>query len=191
MVKVKSLFVGLWALTLFAGAAMAEPQPVLLWPDGAPGSEGKTTAETMRVEPPDDQVISNVNYPSLTPYLPEPAKATGAAVIIMPGGGYSEIWITHEGIREAQFLADRGIAAFVLKYRLPYAPGSTYKVTEHSLSDVQRAIRLVKYRAAEWRIDPARVGVMGFSAGGELATLAGLKSDAGDPGAADPIDREG
>ena len=190
MTKVKSLFAGLWALALIAGAAFAEPQPILLWPDGAPGSQGKTSPETMRINPPDDQVISNVNFPSLTPYLPDPDRATGAAVIVIPGGAHREIWITHEGYREAQFFADHGIAAFVLKYRLAFAPGSTYTIQNHSLLDVQRAIRLVKNRAAEWRIDPARVGVMGFSAGGELATLAGTHFDAGSPAATDPIDRE-
>jgi endo-1,4-beta-xylanase len=189
MVKVKSLFAGLCVLALVAGAALAEPKPILLWPDGAPGSEGKTAPETMRIFPPDEQVISNVNFPSITPYLPDPGKATGAAVIVIPGGGHKEIWITHEGYREAQFLADRGIAAFVLRYRLANAPGSTYTVAGNALPDVQRAIRLVRSRAAEWRIDPARIGVMGFSAGGELATLAGTSFDTGNPSAADPIDR--
>ena len=80
MVKVKSLFAGLCALALVAGAALAEPQPILLWPDGAPGSEGKTAPETMRINPPDEQVVSNVNFPSITPYLPDPGKATGAAL---------------------------------------------------------------------------------------------------------------
>jgi endo-1,4-beta-xylanase len=190
MVKVKSLFAGLCALALVAGAALAEPQPILLWPDGAPGSEGKTAPETMRINPPDEQVVSNVNFPSITPYLPDPGKATGAAVIVIPGGGHKEIWITHEGYREAQFFADHGVAAFVLRYRLANAPGSTYTVVGNALPDVQRAIRLVRSRAAEWRIDPARVGVMGFSAGGELATLAGIQFDAGNPNAADAIDRQ-
>ena len=98
MAQVKSLFVGLWALALIAGAAFAEPQPILLWPDGAPGSQGKTSPETMRINPPDDQVVSNVNFPSLTPFLPDPKIANGASVIVIPGGGHREIWITHEGI---------------------------------------------------------------------------------------------
>jgi endo-1,4-beta-xylanase len=192
MANVKSLLAGLCALALGVGAAFAaEHQPILLWPGGAPGSEGKTSPETMRIFPPDEQVISNVNFPSLTPYLPDPDKATGAAVIVIPGGAHHEIWSTHEGARVAQFLADHGIAAFVLRYRLSEAPGSTYTLMGQSLPDVQRAIRLVKSRAAEWRIDPERVGVMGFSAGGELAVLAGASFDTGNPGAADPIDRLG
>ena len=190
MAKMNSLFAVLCAFALFAGAALAEPQPILLWENGAPGSEGKTAPETMRINPPDDQVISNVNAPSITPYLPDPKIANGAAVIVIPGGGHKEIWITHEGYREAQFLADHGIAAFVLKYRLSEAPGSTYTIQGQSLPDVQRAIRLVKNRAVEWRVDPTRIGVMGFSAGGELATLAGTTFDAGNPDATDAINRQ-
>ena len=191
MKKKISAFAGLCALALLAGAALAaEPQSILLWPNGAPGSEGKNSAETIRINPPDEQVISNVNSPSITPYLPDPKLASGAAVIVIPGGGHKEIWITHEGYREAQFFADHGVAAFVLKYRLSEAPGSTYTLQGQSLPDVQRAIRLVKSRAAEWHIAPERVGVMGFSAGGELATLAGTAFDAGNPNAADAIDRQ-
>jgi acetyl esterase/lipase len=191
MAKRKPLVAGLCALALVAVAALAaEHQPILLWPNGALGSEGKTSAETMRINPPDEQVISNVDFPSITPYLPDPAKATGAAVIVIPGGAHREIWVTHEGDRVAQFLADHGVAAFVLRYRLAKAPGSTYSIEGNALPDVQRVIRLVRSRAAEWHIAPARIGVMGFSAGGELATLAGMHFDAGNPNAADPIDRE-
>ena len=185
----KYLTAGLCALFLALSASWAA-EPILLWPHGAPGSEGKTSPETMRINPPDEEVISNVNFPSITPFLPDPKKATGAAVIVIPGGGHKEIWITHEGYREAQFLADHGIAAFVLKYRLSQAPGSTYTIMGQSLPDVQRAIRLVRSRAAEWHIDPARVGVMGFSAGGHLAALAGIHFDSGNASASDPIDRQ-
>lgn len=185
----KSFIAGICALLLAASASWAA-QPILLWSKGAPGSEGKTSPETMRINPPDEEVISNVNFPSITPYLPDPQKATGAAVIVIPGGGHKEIWITHEGYREAQFLADHGIAAFVLKYRLSRAPGSTYTITGQSLPDVQRAIRLVRSRAGEWHIDPARVGVMGFSAGGHLAALSGIHFDSGTAAAGDPIDRQ-
>ncbi|MGA7711187.1 MAG: alpha/beta hydrolase [Rhizomicrobium sp.] len=165
-------------------------EPIPLWPNGAPGSEGKTSPETMRINPPDEQVISNVNFPSLTPFLPNPDKATGAAVIVIPGGGHREIWVTHEGYREAQFFAEHGIAAFVLKYRLSAAAGSTYTLMGDSFPDVQRAIRLVRSHAAAWHIAPDRIGVMGFSAGGELALLAGTHFDLGNANAADAIDRE-
>ena len=187
----KMLIAGLCSLMLAAAASLAaEPEPVLLWPEGVPGTQGAPAPETMRINPPDEQVLTYVGNPSITPYLPDPAKANGAAVIIIPGGGHREIWITHEGYRVAQYLADHGIAAFVLKYRLARAPGSTSTVEGDELADVQRAIRLVKSRAAEWRIDPARVGVMGFSAGGQLSALAGTRFDAGKPDSADPIERQ-
>jgi len=161
---------------------------VTLWPGGAPGSEGKTEEETFRVLG-DLLVLSNVHRPSITVYLPPEKIATGAAVILAPGGSFREIWITHEGFRVADWLAQRGIAAFILKYRLQNAPGSDYKTMEHSLADIQRAIRTVRARASEWSVDPGRVGVMGFSAGGALAGLAGTHYD--DPVAnhVDEIDR--
>lgn len=152
----------------------AEHQSAPLWPQGAPGSEGKTGEETYRIQS-DVLVISNVHRPSITVYLPPKEKATGAGVIVTPGGGNSEIYVMNEGYRVADWLSQRGIAAFVLKYRLPRAVGSTYTTEDHSLPDIQRAIRLVRSRAAEWRVDPDRVGVMGFSAGGFLAGLAGAR----------------
>ena len=175
------------AAILFAAAASAA-DPILLWPNGAPGSEGRTAPETMRINPPDEQVLSNINFPSIVPYLPNPAKANGAAVIVIPGGGHREIWITHEGYRVAQATREHGVAAFVLRYRLSKADNSPYTLTD-SLADVQRAIRVVKSRAAAWHIDPARVGVMGFSAGGQLTAMAGTQADDGNPSAADSIDR--
>jgi len=184
----KILLAGLCSFVLLAAAASAEDR-IVLWPGGAPGSEGKTAPETMRINPPDEEVLSNINAPSIVPYLPDPAKANGAAVIVIPGGGHREIWITHEGYRVAEAMRQHGIAAFVLRYRLSKAPDSTYTLDDE-LSDVARAIRLVKSRAAEWRIDPARTGVMGFSAGGHLAALIGIRFDAGLPDAADPVDRE-
>ncbi len=185
----KRLLGYLFPLVLLASSAMAA-DPILLWPGGAPGSEGKTAPETMRLTPQGETVLSAVNAPAITPYLPDPAKANGAAVIVIPGGGHKEIWITHEGYRVAEALAGRGIAAFVLRYRLSRAEGSSYSLMDHSLADVQRAIRLVKSRAGEWHIDPAHVGVMGFSAGGHLSVLAGTHIGAANPAAADAIDRE-
>jgi len=184
----KSFIASVCSLVLLAAAACAADQ-ILLWPNGAPGSEGQTAPEIMRINPPDEQVLSNINAPAITPFLPDPAKATGAAVIVMPGGGHKEIWVTHEGYRVAQALANRGIAAFVLRYRLAYAPATHYTLMGNSLPDAQRAIRLVKSRAAEWNIDPDRVGIMGFSAGGHLSVLAGTHVSPGDPAADDPIDR--
>ncbi len=163
---------------------------ILLWPNGAPGSEGKTGEETMRVSPQGDHIIAGVHHPSITAYLPAKETATGAAVVIAPGGGHSELWVDHEGYNVAKWLSEHGVAGFVLKYRLAREKGSTYTVEGTSLDDTQRAIRLVRSRAAEWNIRPDRIGVMGFSAGGELAALAATRFDDGKPGATDPVERE-
>jgi acetyl esterase/lipase len=106
---------------------------------------------------------SLVSRPTLQVFLPPPGKANGTAVVICPGGGYLHLAFTHEGTDVARMLNDLGIAAFVLKYRLPNGP----------LQDAQRAIQLVRERAGDWGINPARVGIMGFSAGGHLASTAG------------------
>jgi acetyl esterase/lipase len=183
-------------LLLCAAAAAAPGQTVLLWPSGAPGSEGKTAAETVRITELGEQVISNVHAPSIGVFLPAHDKATGTAVIVIPGGGHTELWMDHEGYRVAAFLADHGVAAYVLKYRLARAPGSTYTVKGNALADVQRAIRVVRSRAEEWELDPDRVGVMGFSAGGELAALAAMSGGddhvehSGDPTGGAPVDRD-
>jgi len=177
-------------LVAFATIAAAEPQVILLWPNGAPGSEGKTGEETMRVSPQGDHIIAGVHHPSITAYLPSKETATGAAVVIAPGGGHSELWVDHEGYNVAKWLSEHGVAGFVLKYRLAREKGSIYTVEGTSLDDTQRAIRLVRSRAAEWGIRPERIGVMGFSAGGELAALAAIRFEEGKPGAADPVDRE-
>ncbi len=170
---------------------MAEPRAVVvLWPAGAPGSEGKTAPEAVRVSPEGEHIVSSVHRPSITVYLPAAEKATGAAVVIAPGGGHRELWMDHEGYAVAEWLSSHGIAGFVLKYRLAREDGSSYTVEGTELEDIQRALRLVRSRAAEWGVDPDRIGVMGFSAGGELAALAGTRYDSGISGAADPVDRE-
>ena len=153
----------------------AEPQSILLWPNGTPGSEGKSAPEAVRVTPAGDHVVSSVHQPSITPYLPTAETATGAAVIIAPGGGHSALWMDHEGYNVARWLSQHGVAAFVLKYRLAREKESTYTIEGTSLQDTQRAITAVRTRAAEWHIDPSRIGVMGFSAGGELAALAATR----------------
>jgi acetyl esterase/lipase len=111
-------------------------------------------------------------------------------VIIAPGGGHRELWIDHEGYNPAKWLAEKGIAAFVLKYRLARDTNSTYTIDKDALADIQRAIRLVRSRAKEWNIDTARIGVMGFSAGGEVAALAAMRFDHGNENANDEIDRQ-
>ena len=164
-------------------------EEILLWPNGAPGSEGKTGNEKVRIAETGDHVLSNIHRPSITPYVPEKNNSTGVAVIIAPGGGHRELWIDHEGYNIAEYLKSKGIAAFVLKYRLARDSNSTYTVDETELSDIKRAIRLVKSRAKEWNIDTSKLGVMGFSAGGELAGLSAMRFDAGNSNSPDLIER--
>ena len=171
------------------GLASAQQTPIKLWPKGAPGSEGNATPETVRLNPDGEHIISNIQEPSIIPYLPRADAATGAAVIVAPGGGHSELWMDHEGYAVAEWLSSHGVAAFILKYRLARQKDSTYTVEGTELGDMQRAIRTVRSRSKEWGVDPARVGVMGFSAGGELAALASTRYDDGSPSAEDPIER--
>ncbi|MCA9126337.1 MAG: alpha/beta hydrolase [Planctomycetales bacterium] len=165
------------------------PTEVFLYDGDAPGSEGRSD-EQERVRPGPDRVVTNVHRPSLFPYLPDQENASGMALIIAPGGGHNSLWSTHEGHNPAKYFAKHGIASFVLEYRLAEEEGSTYTVDEHALGDMRRALRLVRSRAEEWNVDPLRVGVMGFSAGGELVALAGMRSDAGNPNADDFIERQ-
>jgi endo-1,4-beta-xylanase len=166
------------------------PKEILLWPNGAPGSEGKTGLENVRITEQGDHVITNIHKPSITPYLPSAEKNTGVAIIIAPGGGHSELWITHEGYNPAKWFAAHGISAFVLKYRLAKEKNSTYTIDKDELADMQRAIRLVRNRAAEWHIDTTKIGVLGFSAGGELAALSAMRYGPADPNSVDRVDRE-
>ena len=181
-------------ISLLAGAflwgAGAGPQVILLWPDGAPGSEGKTAPESVRLTPEGEHIVSSVHQPSLTVYLPPQGSMTGAAVIIAPGGGHSELWMDHEGYNVAKWLSAHGVAGFVLKYRLAREKGSTYTVEGNALADIQRAIRTVRFRASEWGVKPDRVGVMGFSAGGEVAALAAARYHSEPAAGADQIDRQ-
>src|SRR5271168_3869857 len=101
--------------TVVCAAAVEEHEAILLWPNGAPGSEGKTAPESVRLTPEGEHVISSVHRPSITPYLPAKQKATGAAVVIAPGGGQAELWMDHEGYNVARWLSERGVAAFILK----------------------------------------------------------------------------
>jgi endo-1,4-beta-xylanase len=173
------------------------PPAIVLWPNGAPGSEArKDEPEKLdwREEPENNivfPILFNIHNPSIVPFIPDPAKATGAAVIIAPGGGHMFLTIDREGYDLAKWLQDRGIAAFVLKYRLArdHAGNSPYKVEVDALADAKRAMRVVRSRAAEWGIDPKRIGFMGFSAGGEVAGLLATRFDAGDATATDPIEK--
>jgi acetyl esterase/lipase len=161
------------------------PQAVPLWLKGAPGSESRVS----EAEEVAGANVCNVHNPTLTPYVPEADKATGTGVIICPGGGHSKLCLGHEGYALAEWFRERGIAAFVLKYRLAREKGSPYTVQDHAMADTRRAIRLVRSQAGPWHVHTDRIGILGFSAGGELAAYAGMKHDDGAKDATDPIER--
>jgi len=167
-----------------------EPKEILLWPGGAPGSEGKAGKEIVDKGANGERKVWSIHNPSLTPFLPAKEKATGAAVIIAPGGAHRFLCVDHEGYNVAQQLSDHGIAAFVLKNRLARETNSTYKIDVEALADTQRAVRLVRSRVKEWAINPQRIGVMGFSAGGELAALVSVRFDNGKEGPEDLVERQ-
>ena len=148
---------------------VARTQPAIpLWASGAPGALGATPAD----------------QPQMTPYLPPAGTANGTAVVIFPGGGYQHLAMDHEGSAIANWLAGVGVTTFVVQYRL----GPAYHHPT-MLGDAQRAIRIARARAAEWSIDPRRLGVIGFSAGGHLASTTGTHFDAGSAASTDPIER--
>lgn len=168
------------------------PPEIPLWSHGAPGSEGKSEKELQVKNAAGDVTsVSRIHHPSLTPYLLAKDKANGCAVLVIPGGGHRVLAIAHEGYNVAEWLRDHGIAAFVLKHRLARETNSTYQIEVESLADTQRAMRLIRSRATEWHVDPARLGVMGFSAGGELAWLVSARNDHGLAEAKDAVDKQG
>ena len=156
-------------LAVVVSITHAQPRnPVVLWPDGAPGALGS----------------ADYDIPTITPHFANPAIATGASIVVCPGGGYGGL-AQHEGVHYALWLNEQGITAFVLKYRL----GSKGYRHPRMLEDVARAIRTVRSNAEKWKLDPERIGVMGSSAGGHLASTILVHFDAGQPKAEDPIDR--
>jgi acetyl esterase/lipase len=183
----------LLALLCLSTAAFAidRGDEIRLWPNGAPGSEGEKAPEVFQTSdnPKLPKKFTVVHYPSIYVFLPPKDKANGMGVVVAPGGGHSQLVIDKEGWEVADWLNARGIAAFVLKYRLARAPGSHYTVARDALADASRAMRTVRGRAAEWNVDPANIGFMGFSAGGELAALMETRFDAGNASASDVIDR--
>lgn len=183
------------AVAIFVVASLAclahasePPAAIPLWEKHAPGSEARAD-EAEKVDRGEGRCnVSNVHNPSITPYLPQPEHATGTAIIIAPGGGHRVLCLGHEGDALAECFAEQGIAAFVLRYRLAREEGSPYSVDEHAMADTRRALRMVRSHAAAWKIDPDRIGILGFSAGGELAALAAMDAHDHPADAADPID---
>lgn len=167
---------------------------VFLWPPNAPTLKGKDQKEV--TDPPNPAPgarvgkIENVHNPSLEVHLPPAGKGNGTGVIVAPGGGHRNLVWGSEGTDIAKWLNELGIAAFVLKYRLAQTKGFSYTVEGEALDDTKRAIRIVRHRAKDWGVEPAKVGVLGFSAGGALAALAAIRFDRGKPDAKDPVDRQ-
>ncbi len=165
---------------LVAGAQQVIP----LWEKGAPGFESR------RDEPEQHQDwwYKNIHNPSLTVFVPPAGKANGTAVIVAAGGGHRELVFNPEGVEPAQYLASLGVTAFALKYRLFREPGSKYTI-DNTAEDIRRAMRTVRARAAEWQLDPKRIGVMGWSAGGEVAALVAYPPGDGNAKSPDPVER--
>jgi acetyl esterase/lipase len=157
-----------------------------LWVSNIPNS--KASNEVEKRDTGDIVIISNVQNPDIEVYLPSKKNSTGSAVIICPGGGYRILAYDWEGSDIAKYFNSRGIAAIVLKYRLPSLVSSIAPYMS-PLLDAQRAMRLVRYNAEKWNIKPDRIGIMGFSAGGHLASTLSTHFDAGNPEAKDPIDK--
>jgi len=155
---IRTLLIGIVLSTLALSAERGEEVP--LWAQGAPGSEGQAGKEL--VQPPDATHayirLSGINNPSVLVYLPPKEKATGAAVVIAPGGGHSFLAMDVEGYEIVDWLNSHGIAGFILKYRLAREPNSRYTVLGHAFPDSERAVRLVRSRAREWGVDPAPSG---------------------------------
>lgn len=178
-------FVFLLPVVLLASLRAEEPLVIHLWEKGAPGFE------SLRDEPEviKGTSVTHVNNPSITVFPAPKDKANGAAVLIVPGGGHRQLGFGGEGVEPAKLLNDLGVTCFVLKHRLPREEGSPYSLDIHPRQDGLRAMRVIRTRAAEWNLDPKRIGIMGFSAGGEVVAMVVYSPTEGDPKAADPIDR--
>lgn len=174
---VKTILTILVCCVAMQATALAEPRTELLWPEGAPDDNGLRGSESV------GGCIGNISIPTVTVYPAPEGKSTGAAVVVMPGGGYGVVCVGSEGTPVAKELNERGITAVVLKYRLP---NQNHMIPAN---DARRAIRLTRTKAKEWGIDPERVGVWGFSAGGHLASTVATASDAGDAESDDPVER--
>jgi hypothetical protein len=182
--KIISFFIVLMITLVSLRAQAQQPQVVHLWKNGAPGFE-KFKDEPEQAK---DYWVKHIYNPSITVFLPDPSIATGTAVLVCPGGGHRELVYNAEGRDCALFLNKIGVAAFVLKYRLAREEGSPFTL-HNTKQDAYRAMRLIRANASEWHIKPDKVGVMGFSAGGEVAAMIAYANGMGDPAAKDPVDK--
>jgi acetyl esterase/lipase len=182
--KLRILYFLITVLLPVSLLAQLQPQVIHLWANGAPGFENrKDIPEQAR-----DYWVKNINNPSVTVYMSPKEKANGCAVVVAPGGGFRELVFNAEGKQAAEFLNTIGVTVFALKYRLPNEENSPYTL-ENVRQDAYRAIRLVRSRAGEFNIDPKRIGMLGFSAGGAVVMMVAFDKGDGDPKAIDPIDR--
>jgi acetyl esterase/lipase len=164
--------------------AQDTPPVIHLWANGAPGFESRKDIP----EAGTPAMLKSVDNPSLTVFLPPKESANGAGMIVCPGGGFFQLSFVSEGTDAARYLNKKGVAAFVLKYRLPCVTNSVYTMASPH-EDGLRAMRLVRSRAAEWGLDPHRLGMIGFSAGGEVASMTAFGDTAGITNAPDPVDQ--
>jgi acetyl esterase/lipase len=182
----KQMIGGLFFAFQLAVFAQTEPRVIPLWPNGAPGFESRKDIPEQAAS----YWVKNINNPSLTVFLPPKAKANGAAVIICPGVGFRELVFGAEGVDPAKYFNDLGVAAFVLKYRLFRETNSIFTV-ENPHEDGLRAMRLVRSRAGEWGVDTNRIGMVGFSAGGEVVSMTAFGNTGGLTNATDAVDQAG
>ncbi|MFD0793374.1 alpha/beta hydrolase [Mucilaginibacter litoreus] len=172
-------------MTLLCAITSHAQTVIPLWKNGAPGFEARRNEPEVAK----DYYVRNIHNPSLTVFLPPADKANGAAVIVCPGGGHRLLVYNSEGVEPAKFYNSLGITVFVLKYRLGRDTLSPYNVDIHPRQDALRAMRLVRSKAAKYHLDTARIGIMGFSAGGEVVDMVAFNNNAANPAAKDPVDR--
>tara|TARA_R110002167_G_scaffold25714_19_gene89040 strand:- start:1188 stop:2039 length:852 start_codon:yes stop_codon:yes gene_type:complete len=178
----------LLCIVLFSSMAVFgqnEAVEIPLWKDGAPGFEQLRN----QPEKAQDWWVKNIHNPSVTMFKPVDSLANGTSVVICPGGGHRELVFDAEGKDAARYFNKLGITAFVLKYRLAREQGSPYDLNIHPKQDALRALRTVRANAGEWHLDPDKVGMLGFSAGGEVVSMVAYENGDGDAASLDPIDR--
>ncbi len=174
MWKIAAIALG---ISLTSGLAASDPQTMELWPGSPPGDTGSIGEEAVtKLSDGKTRGITNVSKPTITVH--RPGSNTGLAMVVCPGGGYNQLAWDHEGEQIARWLNENGITAVLLKYRVPRREGTPKdRPPPQALMDAQRALSLTRSHAADWGIDPKRIGILGFSAGGHLAAWASTNGD--------------